>query len=298
MTTTIQLAALESSPPEGVRVTTAIAIASATSIVSALLFAVGIFVIWTYQRRWTSESEGDEVRSQIAVAAKTVPEIIEDENLPPDTTPRGENLSDGGLLATPDKQDDAVDSSRDGLSILKNVGMAEGSSSAGPSAVPEIIAAVGLAANVGSDSATSSSRENVLAWSSEDVQRWMDSVGFRREVVVIFGDHNIDGPRLLGLTDNILKQELGLESAALRSMILAVRARFFLEPRPPADAASSSSPQQGNSDGGPREDRTGASGTAVSSTAVMSEAMDEEFEPRSSGRGPESEAPPEYVARS
>ncbi|KAJ3100699.1 hypothetical protein HDU97_001986 [Phlyctochytrium planicorne] len=70
---------------------------------------------------------------------------------------------------------------------------------------------------------------SVHNWSVEDVQAWMNSVGFLEDVVETFRSHEIDGQRLLGLTDRILEHELGIEMPTLRSSILMIRARTFME---------------------------------------------------------------------
>ncbi|KAJ3100696.1 hypothetical protein HDU97_001983 [Phlyctochytrium planicorne] len=70
---------------------------------------------------------------------------------------------------------------------------------------------------------------SVHNWSVEDVQRWMNSVGFREQVVETFRRHQIDGQRLLGLTDRILEEELGISTPSHRSSILMIRARILMK---------------------------------------------------------------------
>ncbi|KAI8852061.1 hypothetical protein BC829DRAFT_385849 [Chytridium lagenaria] len=57
----------------------------------------------------------------------------------------------------------------------------------------------------------------------------MTSVGFNESICDKFKEHHIDGARLLGLTNLILERDMGFESLQLRSMILSVRGRAFLE---------------------------------------------------------------------
>ncbi|KAJ3095692.1 hypothetical protein HDU97_006601 [Phlyctochytrium planicorne] len=69
---------------------------------------------------------------------------------------------------------------------------------------------------------------SVHNWNAEQVQAWMDSAGFREEVVETFARHQIDGQGLLGLTDRILDHELGISNPSIRSSILTIRARAFM----------------------------------------------------------------------
>ncbi|KAJ3216221.1 hypothetical protein HDU67_009795 [Dinochytrium kinnereticum] len=66
-------------------------------------------------------------------------------------------------------------------------------------------------------------------WTVDQVQTWLDSMGFRQEVCDVFKDHAIDGPALLSLTDHQLETQFKFMSSNLRSMILNVRGRTLLE---------------------------------------------------------------------
>ncbi|KAJ3115176.1 hypothetical protein HDU96_001081 [Phlyctochytrium bullatum] len=240
VTTTQRLVALESSQAKGVPVTTAIAITSAASILSALLFAVGLFTAWTYRKKWAKGSESFQVQDRADGAdvvghSEGVDLAAVDRSLPPGVN----NHTEGALYAMP-----AADDNSFGGSTVDEKEVLELNSQAEAPALTQLLVIMpgGAATGSGSQSVSSHSHENVLSWSPVDVQRWMDSVGFRREVVEMFKAHNIDGPRLLGLTDNILEQEIGITSAALRASILSVRARFFLQPRLPAEAVAGGGP--------------------------------------------------------
>ncbi|KAJ3216223.1 hypothetical protein HDU67_009797 [Dinochytrium kinnereticum] len=81
-------------------------------------------------------------------------------------------------------------------------------------------------------------------WTVDDVQRWLDSVGFRREVcdvfkgnqiqdpsplfLILFEAHGINGQALLTLTDHELETRLQFSSLNLRMMILNVRNQTLL----------------------------------------------------------------------
>ncbi|KAJ3100702.1 hypothetical protein HDU97_001989 [Phlyctochytrium planicorne] len=69
---------------------------------------------------------------------------------------------------------------------------------------------------------------SVHTWTVQEVQTWMNSAGLREEVVEAFGRHQIDGQRLLGLTDRILEHELEVQDPRIRSSILLIRARTFM----------------------------------------------------------------------
>ncbi|KAJ3098545.1 hypothetical protein HDU97_003928 [Phlyctochytrium planicorne] len=73
--------------------------------------------------------------------------------------------------------------------------------------------------------------KSVLNWSVEDVWAWVNSIGFREDVADTFRRHQIDGQKLLGLTDRILEYELGLTESRLRSSILTIRYKTFMEGR-------------------------------------------------------------------
>ncbi|KAJ3205534.1 hypothetical protein HDU67_008784 [Dinochytrium kinnereticum] len=66
-------------------------------------------------------------------------------------------------------------------------------------------------------------------WTVDDIQSWLDSMGFNEHVCKVFKDHAIDGPALFNLTDHTLKTKLSFSSSHLRSTILAVRNRALLE---------------------------------------------------------------------
>ncbi|KAJ3201961.1 hypothetical protein HDU67_000946, partial [Dinochytrium kinnereticum] len=66
------------------------------------------------------------------------------------------------------------------------------------------------------------------SWNVDDVQSWLDSVGFREHICKAFKDHAIDGFALIHLTDHYLQTKLGFTSSHLRSTILRVRDRAFL----------------------------------------------------------------------
>ncbi|KAJ3087836.1 hypothetical protein HDU96_004348, partial [Phlyctochytrium bullatum] len=312
ITTTLRNAALEPAQAAGVPVTTAIAIASASSIASAVLFSVGIFVAWMASKSRVKKTASSEVSSP-DVTAEVQDRTLENESEIPqgsteivshDTLPLPEimravrHIYVVGGIDEPLPDDDVwvPDSAVNTRILLGNIGLAEDPVPLEPAAVPEIIMARGAAADVGSQAVGSESREDVWMWSPVEVQRWMDSVGFRGDVVAKFKDHNIDGPRLLGLTDDILRTEIGIASSALRSMILSIRARFFFEPRTPADDNHDTSPS-----GASRRFAPGTSdpSAAVSSTAVMSEVMSAEVDEESGGSGSRagSEAPPSYLPR-
>ncbi|KAJ3109146.1 hypothetical protein HDU97_008545 [Phlyctochytrium planicorne] len=76
-----------------------------------------------------------------------------------------------------------------------------------------------------------SSSKSVHHWTPDEVCLWMDSVGFREDVCDKFREHAVDGQGLLGLTDRILKEELGIEPQNLRNAILSIRGKSFLEGR-------------------------------------------------------------------
>ncbi|KAJ3100694.1 hypothetical protein HDU97_001981 [Phlyctochytrium planicorne] len=76
--------------------------------------------------------------------------------------------------------------------------------------------------------APQTSSQAVHTWTVQQVQTWMDSIGFREQVLDTFSCHQIDGQRLLGLTDRILDQELGISNPSLRSSILMIRAEAFM----------------------------------------------------------------------
>ncbi|KAJ3115169.1 hypothetical protein HDU96_001074 [Phlyctochytrium bullatum] len=308
VTTTIQLAALEASDPEGVGVTAAVAIITATSIASALLFSLGIFVVWTYRQKWAKGKEGVQVQPQANGA---------DAAARPEGTPSHDHLDGAAGNVSPNRHADGVlpaadddslrSSSFDGNELLVDP---NGKLDASASTQLVVIMPGSGTSQSGSQSVSSQSRSDVLSWSSADVQRWMDSIGFRTEVVEMFKAHNIDGPRLLGLTDNILENEIGIASAALRASILSVRARFFLQPRLPADAVanggpsatprrSRGGPNPAASEGSSTEDpEAGVMRTIVSSAAFVNEAMDGQADDSTrlgSRRG--SEPPPAYGIR-
>ncbi|KAJ3115177.1 hypothetical protein HDU96_001082 [Phlyctochytrium bullatum] len=314
VTTTQRLVALEDSGPEGVPVATAIAITSAASILSALLFAVGLFTAWTYRKKWAEGSEGvqDQSRDDGAELVldhpestqnnETVDEAVVGQSLPPGSN---NNNTEGGLYPMRAADDDSLrGSSVDEKEFLEHNNHAEAPSST----QLLVMTPVGAATGSGSQSVSSHSHENVLSWSPVDVQRWMDSVGFRREVVGMFKAHGIDGSRLLGLTDHILENEIGLTSAALRASILSVRARFFLEPRLPADAAADGSTLM--SPGQARRERDAAAREVsppdngvlrimVSSAAIVNEGVNEQEvdDAKESERDQGSEPPPDYGVR-
>ncbi|KAJ3109152.1 hypothetical protein HDU97_008551 [Phlyctochytrium planicorne] len=73
--------------------------------------------------------------------------------------------------------------------------------------------------------------KSVHLWTSGEVYHWLDSVGFRDEVCEKFQEHNVDGQGLLGLTDRILKEEMGIEPLSLRNAILSIRGKSFMEGR-------------------------------------------------------------------
>ncbi|KAJ3100692.1 hypothetical protein HDU97_001979, partial [Phlyctochytrium planicorne] len=69
---------------------------------------------------------------------------------------------------------------------------------------------------------------SVHSWTPAQVQTWMNAVGFQDQVLDTFSRHQIDGQRLLGLTDRILERELGISQPSLRSSILMIRAGAFM----------------------------------------------------------------------
>ncbi|KAJ3205535.1 hypothetical protein HDU67_008785 [Dinochytrium kinnereticum] len=71
--------------------------------------------------------------------------------------------------------------------------------------------------------------KDVHTWSVENVQSWLDSAGFRKDVCEIFKVHSIDGPALLSLTDETLATTLNVTSGNLRSTILSVRNRTLMD---------------------------------------------------------------------
>ncbi|KAJ3104346.1 hypothetical protein HDU97_009319 [Phlyctochytrium planicorne] len=75
------------------------------------------------------------------------------------------------------------------------------------------------------------SMKSVLDWSVDDVFAWVNSIGFREDVADTFRRHQINGQRLLGLTDRILENELGFTEKRLRSSILTIRYKTFMEGR-------------------------------------------------------------------
>ncbi|KAJ3104345.1 hypothetical protein HDU97_009318 [Phlyctochytrium planicorne] len=76
---------------------------------------------------------------------------------------------------------------------------------------------------------SSTAAESILEWSVSDVWAWINSIGFREDVADTFRHHQIDGQRLLGLTDRILEEELGFADRRLRSSILTIRYKTFME---------------------------------------------------------------------
>ncbi|KAJ3115179.1 hypothetical protein HDU96_001084 [Phlyctochytrium bullatum] len=217
VTTTQRLVALEASPLEGVPVATAIAITSAASILSALLFAVGLFTAWTYRKKWAKASESVQVQDRTDVAdAVDHPESAQSNEVAhgaagDPSLSLGDNNHTEDIYAMSAADDDSLR----GSSVDENI-----QAKASGSTQLFVIMHGGAATVSGSQSVSSNSHEDVLSWSPADVQRWMDSVGFRREVVEMFKAHGIDGSRLLGLTDHILENEVGITSAALRASIL------------------------------------------------------------------------------
>ncbi|KAJ3100693.1 hypothetical protein HDU97_001980 [Phlyctochytrium planicorne] len=77
----------------------------------------------------------------------------------------------------------------------------------------------------------------MLRWTVSDVERWLDNIGIRDAVIRIFVERQIDGPKLVALTDADLEHDLGIESrnarlALLRSVREAVRRPDAVLPRP------------------------------------------------------------------
>ncbi|KAJ3098548.1 hypothetical protein HDU97_003931 [Phlyctochytrium planicorne] len=73
--------------------------------------------------------------------------------------------------------------------------------------------------------------KSVHHWNVDEVWTWINSIGFREDVADTFKCHNVDGQRLLGLTDRILELELGIKEKKLRSSILTIRGKTFMEGR-------------------------------------------------------------------
>ncbi|KAJ3115171.1 hypothetical protein HDU96_001076 [Phlyctochytrium bullatum] len=272
VTTTIQLAALEASQPEGVEVTTAVAIVSMTSIASAFVFAFGLFAVWTYRMKRAKGKEGVHIQrlsdgADVASRPERTPSNGHLDGAAADRSVSNKH-TDNDLFATsvtPVANGDLLrESSLDEKEALGELSQPEAAAS---TQLVVIMPGNGTSQS-GSQSISSQSREDVLLWSSGDVRRWMDSVGFRTEVVEMFKAHHIDGPRLLGLTDNILENEIGITSVALRSSILSVRARFFLQPHLPADAVASAGPSATPRHARRRQDAA-ATGVALLDNGVL-----------------------------
>ncbi|KAJ3107858.1 hypothetical protein HDU96_007758 [Phlyctochytrium bullatum] len=225
-TQTIQLVTVGTPKSDGVPVTTAIAIASASSIASALVFGAVMIAVWM---RWKRKAKN--------VGAKvTVPVGPESEATASDTTTEGSRTVYRLVNGPIKRQRPLVDldaGKRVLLGDIDDLQRVQRRTDANPPIVDggEVFAL---------ESVTDQVMESVLTWSNQRVITWMDSVGFNSTLINIFKDHDVDGPRLLGLTDRILESEIGISSPVLRSIILSVRAQFFFtvtataDPTPPS----------------------------------------------------------------
>ncbi|KAJ3215362.1 hypothetical protein HDU67_000518 [Dinochytrium kinnereticum] len=64
-------------------------------------------------------------------------------------------------------------------------------------------------------------------WNVDKVLEWLRLGGFSEEVVGFFKDHNVTGERLLDLTDEDMRNELGITSLEVRGSLRAVIGRLY-----------------------------------------------------------------------
>ncbi|KAJ3241672.1 hypothetical protein HDU81_010996 [Chytriomyces hyalinus] len=86
-----------------------------------------------------------------------------------------------------------------------------------------------------------SQRMNVLTcspdmWEVEDVTLWMKAKGISHEFIALFQEHQISGQGLLALSDEVLREDLGIKDAGARQTLLELVAKLKEHETRPEDA--------------------------------------------------------------